>query len=138
MLKTLSASSNLAAKDLYNHLERVNQCVHQSYPSDFAVEGYRVGDRGETRALEIQDGFTTQKQPPTDLPGLENSVLESASDNIEFNLSSELTSEGILHCSMMQDFLTKPASEVGLLDLPEMPNVFDVAFLSFGDVLENS
>ncbi|KAJ6036337.1 fungal-specific transcription factor domain-containing protein [Penicillium herquei] len=137
MLKTLSASNNLAAKDLYDHLERVNQCLHRSYPSRFAIEGHRVSDRDELPDFEIQDSFTTQKQPPSDLPGLENSVLESTSDNVEFNFSSELTSEGILHCSMMQDFLTKPTSEVGLLDLPEMPNVFDVAFLGFDDVLGN-
>ncbi|KAJ5713982.1 fungal-specific transcription factor domain-containing protein [Penicillium malachiteum] len=132
MLKTLSASNNLAAKDLYDHLERVSQCLHRSYPSRFVID-----DRVEHPAFEIQDSFTTQKQPPSDLPGFEKSVPESASDNIELNVSSELTSGGILHCSMMQDFLTKPTSEVGLLELPEMRNVFDVAFLGFDHVLEN-
>ncbi|KAJ5691191.1 hypothetical protein N7488_011926 [Penicillium malachiteum] len=82
MLKTLSASNNLAAKDLYDHLERVNQCLHRNHPSYFAREDHRVGDSGEPTAFEIQEGCNTQKQPSSDLPGLENSVLESGPDNV--------------------------------------------------------
>lgn len=123
MLRILSASDNLAAKDLYEHLMKVRRCLDSSSGNGVSCE-----PRGSLVAQQVD----------YDTPAFEASTL--AHDLNHFfppyfepttARESEFATENILQTSLMQDFLSKSTSDVGLLTLPEMPNDFDTAFLCF-------
>lgn len=130
MLRILSASDNLAAKDLYEHLMKVRQCLDTTDLLNLSTERHTSDDDGVS-------GSVGPQQLDCDAPALEASTFHDLNQFFPpyFQTTgpreSEFATEDILQTSLMQDFLNKSTSDVGLLTLPEMPNDFDTAFLCF-------
>ncbi|KAJ5122644.1 fungal-specific transcription factor domain-containing protein [Penicillium atrosanguineum] len=121
MLKILSVSDNLAAKDLYENLQRVRQCFdqHQAKSKTSSLSVNPNSLKPSTPGLQDQDESfhrSTLSFGPNAVP----SVTE--------HLGPELTTEMALHNPLMQDFLTQSAMQIGFMNPPELLNDFDMAF----------
>lgn len=118
MLRVLSDSNNLAAKDLHEKLQFVRQCVeHHRYSMANA--------RNPTLKSPVltHDNFNASNQPlPVDpLPVTLPQSLDSQ--------MQDLSTGTALQSSLMEEFLTQPVSTVNFLDLGEFPLEFDAEFL---------
>ncbi|KAJ5279795.1 fungal-specific transcription factor domain-containing protein [Penicillium angulare] len=129
MLKVLNDSNNIAAKDLYEHSLRVQRCINNRESLKDIPEPNNI-DEPRDVASSFQE--TTHREAL----GPERSGLQPCLDDVSQMLSPtfdfqhcEFTTEMVLQSSMMQDFLSRPPADMGLLDLPEIPNEFDAAFL---------
>lgn len=120
MLKILSVSDNLAAKDLHENLQRVRLCFdqHQAKSKTSASENANSAS-SSIPSLQGQDEsfhLSSLNFGPNAVPW----VTE--------HLGPELTTEMALHNPLMQDFLTQSAMQVGFMNPPELLNDFDMAF----------
>ena len=121
MLKILSISDNLAAKDLYENLQRVRLCFDQHQA------------KLKTSALNVESNT-----PSASTPKLQdqNESFHRSTLNFDPNavpsgtehLGPELTTEMALQNPLMQDFLTQSAIQIGFMYPPELLNDFDMAF----------
>lgn len=128
MLKVLSASDNLAAKDLYENLQQVRLSFDQ----------YQA--RSKTFALNEDIDI-----PSSSTPGLQGHNEDFHHSSLYFApnavpsangyLGPELTAEMALHNPLMQDFLTQSAMQIGFMNPPELLNEFDMAFGCSSDSL---
>lgn len=121
MLKILSISDNLAAKDLYENLQRVRLCFdqHQAKLKSFALNVDPNTPSASTPKQQDQNESFQQSTINFD-PNAVPSGIE--------HLGPELTTEMALHNPLMQDFLTQSAMEIGFMNPPELLNDFDMAF----------
>ena len=135
MLRILSASHNLAAKDLHGHLQRVRQCLHHYQSSSKTQDCETVINHNGTQLHDHTVSIPPQGY--NDAPVPEASLnLPSFTGSSEVELSSStLTTEMALHSSLMQEFLNQSTFDGVSLDLPEFPNDFDAAFLWPTDAL---
>ncbi|KAJ5995176.1 fungal-specific transcription factor domain-containing protein [Penicillium waksmanii] len=129
ILRVLSASNSLAAKDLYEHLQRVRICLSRRI-SDAALSP----TNDENMPL-IPD--PTVRQPlehhsPSPVSGASMDYGNFPIEEVADTLSPYLTTEMTLRNPLMQDFLAQSSFDVGSLDAPEIPNDFDAAFLWSG------
>lgn len=136
MLRVLSLADNLAAKNLYEHLQRVRQCLRDRCPGIPTFDDEIPNSLAEPLHDPSQSGpiplpscfsFPANDDPPGDA-SLKHSFAADAS-------SPDLTTEMTLDNPLMADFLTQSAGEVGSLSVPEIPNDFDMEFLWPGDTL---
>jgi ABC-type dipeptide/oligopeptide/nickel transport system permease component len=129
ILRNLSLSDNLASRDLYERMQRVRQCLHDS--QIYSTSGLSHGTIDNVANI---------------LPMAEDSGSESLRSHQSRNLQSTmgpledlghplfessvpyLTTEMALHQPTMLDFLTQSHVDIGLLDPVEMINDFDLAF----------
>lgn len=128
MLKTLSTSHNLAAKDFYDQLQRTREYVQKYWPE--------VSDRASNASFstsqdrEDQMLLTTQGQGQDEpsFPEFSFGSFESIESPPNEFLSGNLTTEMALQSSLMQEFLTQTTSEIDALHDPELLKDFDAAF----------
>lgn len=131
ILRVLSASNSLAAKDLYEHLQRVRLCLNrrQSDPT--------IPPIGHEHVPLIPDLSVRLPLEDPNLPSVPDSSIEYRPYNVTAvadPLSPYLTTEMTLLNPLMQDFLAQSTLDVGSLDAPEIPNEFDAAFLWSGNI----
>lgn len=134
MLKILSASDNLPAKDLHEHLQRVRQCLqhHQSNLTSPVIDkGFN--DTANISSMPnqlLQPSLQSGTCPPLDQLSLNHAV--PVSSVIDFARPS-LTTEMALQNPLMQDFMEQSSMDIGLINPPEIQNDSDFAFLWCGD-----
>jgi hypothetical protein len=140
ILKSLSLSDHLASRDLYERMQGVLQCLHNSpFRSTFAsTYGSALNSTnvppmtedsvlGPLRSSRFSSNLQYPTVPPDDL------------SHLSFDLNVPyLTTEMALHQPTMLDFLTQSHVDFGLLDPVEMFNDFDVAFSMSTDSPYNS
>lgn len=137
ILKILSVSNNLAAKDLYEHLQRVRQCLH-SPQSDSATLVVNEIDKHPIISPSASVHSTVLPSASYDYtPIYESSfnVRPTATSDGNALANQNMTTEMTLHDPLMQSFLTQSAVEIGPLIPAEVPNDFDMAFLWATDTL---
>ncbi|KAJ5098824.1 fungal-specific transcription factor domain-containing protein [Penicillium argentinense] len=125
ILRVLSASNSLAAKDLHEHLQRVCQCLKErrderTFPQTCEEAAPLIAD--PTVQLPLED------RGPSPVPGSSIEYRALPTSTIVDPTSPYLTTEMTLHNPLLQDFLSQPAVDVGSWDAPEIPNDFDAAF----------
>lgn len=126
MLRILCESDNLAAKDLYEHLQRVRQCLDGNSLQPFLtrINGNSPGPVALSREVGRSMRAPEQScQSPLD--------ALSAGETSPFHL----TMETVLLQPTMQEFLSQSSIDVGLLGPAEMHNDFDEFFLCYPDSL---
>ncbi|KAJ5158732.1 Transcription factor [Penicillium coprophilum] len=130
ILKALSLSDGLAARDLYERMQRVRQCLHDSQIYSASTLSHGAVDN------------IANILPMTEEPDSESLQPTQISDNLQFSMGPVedlshptfesdvpyLTTEMALHQPTMLDFLTQSHADIGLLDPVEMFNDFDLAF----------
>lgn len=136
MLRTLSTSDNLAAQDLYEHLQRVRQCLHDRR-SETPIIDYEIAHNliepldhsNQSSPIPLQSRFY--------IPANQDSLGDASFHHLlpAEASSPDLTTEMALDNPLMTDFLTQSAVEVGSLSVAEIPNDFDIEFLWPGDTL---
>ncbi|KAJ5767100.1 uncharacterized protein N7511_004716 [Penicillium nucicola] len=133
ILKNLSLSGNLASRDLYDHLIRVQMCAnkHPVYPS-LVLDHY---ENEPINPSPMDDELLpTSSRPrrfsdhPHTSPYLDDLNTQLSESNVPF-----LTTEMALHQPTMLDFLTQSHLDFGLLDPVETFNDFDLAFSRSSD-----
>ncbi|KAJ5152064.1 fungal-specific transcription factor domain-containing protein [Penicillium capsulatum] len=134
MLRVLSASDNLAAKDLYEHLQHVRQCLHDRCSGTPMYECVNnlvdpLHESNQSGPIPLQSRlYLPTNEDPTGYASFNHSFPVEAP-------SPDLTTEMTLDNPLMADFLMQSAVEVGSLSIPEIPNDFDMEFLWPGDTL---
>lgn len=125
MLRVLSCSQNLAAMDLYEHLQRVQQCLQHRCSGattvDYNIPHSPAEPVNEPAPRHNRFYLPTQEGPSAYASLADMSVAEAP--------SPDLTTETALDNPPMADFLTQSAAEVGFLSVPEISNDFDMAFM---------
>ncbi|KAE8418142.1 fungal-specific transcription factor domain-containing protein [Aspergillus pseudocaelatus] len=137
MLNILSASDNLPAKDLHEHLQRVRQCLqhHQSNLTSPVIEkgcndiGNPSSMPNQLLQLPLQSGTCPS------LDQLSLNLAAPGSSVIDFARSS-LTTEMALQNPLMQEFMEQSSMDIGLINPPEIQNDSDFAFLWCADALD--
>jgi hypothetical protein len=129
ILRVLSASNSLAAKDLYEHLQRVRLCLSRR------ISDASLPPTNDENVPLIPD--PTVRQPlehhsPSPVTGAPIDYGNFPIEEVADTLSPYLTTEMTLRNPLMQDFLAQSSFDVGSLDAPEIPNDFDAAFLWSG------
>lgn len=130
ILRVLSASNSLAAKDLYEHLQRVRLCLDRRtsnppIPSTNYETVPLIPDPSVRLPLE-------EHMPTAPVSGAPIDYRQFSGIEGSDPLSPDLTTEMTLRNPLMQDFLAQSTLDVGSLDAPEIPNDFDAAFLWSG------
>lgn len=131
ILRVLSGSHSLAAKDLYEHLQRVRLCLNRRLstpplPPTDDVNIPPIPDPSVRLPLEHQS--------PLPLSGASMDYSQLPIEEAGDTLSPYLTTEMTLRNPLMQDFLAQSSLDVGSLDAPEIPNDFDAAFVWAGNM----
>ncbi|OQE37898.1 hypothetical protein PENCOP_c009G05682 [Penicillium coprophilum] len=135
ILKALSLSDGLASRDLYERMQRVRQCLHDSQIYSASTLSHGTVDN-IANILPMAEEPESESPQPTQI-----------SDNLQFAMGPledlshppfesdvpYLTTEMALHQPTMLDFLTQSHVEIGLLDPVEMFNDFDLAFSTSGN-----
>ncbi|KAJ6120065.1 fungal-specific transcription factor domain-containing protein [Penicillium sp. IBT 18751x] len=121
MLKILSISDNLAAKDLYENLQQVRLCFDQHQAKSKAYALHLGPITSSPATPELQDSSESMRR--SNLNFDPNAVLLGTE-----HLGPQLTTEMALHNPLMQDFLTQSAMQIGFMNPPELLNDFDMAF----------
>lgn len=134
MLKVLSNSENLAAKDLYENFLQVKQCISDR---EFLETAFGHENGGGNRDVSQTHGefLSFQESRAVETPVFENSldpISLVSSPPLDFQ-QCDFTTETVLQSSMMREFLSRAPADMGLLDIPEIPNEFDAAFLWLDD-----
>lgn len=127
MLRILKGSNNMAAKDLYEQLQRVQQCVehhhHIHHLPSIADTQKPPSDRPESAPEEWnlpRLGQATDTLPAAFSPPFGFSDLD-------------LSTGMALQSSLMEEFLTQPVSNLDSNNPLEVPIDFDVSFLWSGN-----
>ncbi|OQE05338.1 hypothetical protein PENVUL_c025G07070 [Penicillium vulpinum] len=130
ILKNLSLSDSLASRDLYERMQRVRQCLHDSPLYSTSTLSRRALDNianmlpttegSDSESLRPHRSSNNLQSPMGPLEDLGPPLFES---NVPY-----LTTEMALHQPTMLDFLTQSHVDIGLLDPMEMFNDFDLAF----------
>ncbi|KAJ5494314.1 Transcription factor [Penicillium fimorum] len=130
ILKNLSLSDSLASRDLYERMQRVRQCLHDSPiystsalshgPVDNVTNMLPMGEESDSESLRPHQSPNNLQSTMGPLEDLGHPLFES---NVPY-----LTTEMALHQPTMLDFLTQSHVDIGLLDPVEMFNDFDLAF----------
>lgn len=120
MLRVLKSANNLAAKDLYEQLQRVQQCVEQHRHLPSTSNAQKPASNNEESTPEEWNLPRLQQSTDT-LPDMFSPP--SGFSNLDLSTGMALQS------SLMEDFLTQPVSNLDSTNLVELPNDFDVSFL---------
>lgn len=124
MLRILKSSNNLAAKDLYEQLQSVQQCVaHHHHLCSTANAQKSASDRPES--IPEEWNLPRLEQPTDTLPP----TFPPPSGFSDVDLSTGMA----LQSSLMEEFLTQPVSNLDSTNLAELPIDFDVSFLWSGN-----
>lgn len=131
MLRVLSCSQNLAAKDLYEHLQRVQQCLQDRCSGATTVD-YNISHSHDEPLHDPTPFHNRFCLPMQEGPSAYASLADMSGTEAP---SPDLTTETALDNPPMADFLTQSTAEVGFLSVPEISNDFDMAFLWSDDAL---
>ncbi|KAJ9484519.1 hypothetical protein VN97_g8849 [Penicillium thymicola] len=130
ILRNLSLSDNLASMDLYERMQRVRQCLHDSPLYSSSALSHGVVDNVANMlpmAEESDSGSLRRRRSSNNLQSFIGPLEDLGHPLFESNVPY-LTTEMALHQPTMLDFLTQSHVDFGLLDPVEMFNDFDFAF----------
>lgn len=130
ILRNLSLSDNLASRDLYERMQRVRQCLHDSPLYSSSALSHGVVDNVANMlpmAEESDSGSLRRRRSSNNLQSFIGPLEDLGHPLFESNVPY-LTTEMALHQPTMLDFLTQSHMDFGLLDPVEMFNDFDFAF----------
>ncbi|KAJ6077838.1 fungal-specific transcription factor domain-containing protein [Penicillium canescens] len=129
ILRVLSASNSLAAKDLYEHLQRVRLCLSRRV-SDPPLPP--TNDENMPFITDPSIRLPLEHHCPSPVSGASMNYRQLPIEEVANPLSPYLTTEMTLRNPLMQDFLAQSSLNVGSWDAPEIPNDFDAAFFWSG------
>lgn len=130
ILKNLSLSDNLASRDLYERMQRVRRCLHDSQIYSASALSHGAVDNVANLLPMAEESDSGSLRPHRSSNNLQSSMgpLEDLGHPLFESNVPYLTTEMALHQPTMLDFLTQSHVDFGLLDSVEMFNDFDLAF----------
>lgn len=130
ILRNLSLSDNLTSRDLYERMQRVRQCLHDSPLYSSSAFSHGVVENVASMLPMAGESDSGSLQPRRSSSNLQSSTgpLEDLGRPLFESNVPYLTTEMALHQPTMLDFLTQSHVDFGLLDPVEMFNDFDLAF----------
>ncbi|KXG46781.1 Transcription factor [Penicillium griseofulvum] len=129
ILRNLSLSDNLASRDLYERMQRVRQCLHDSqiYSTSGLSHG-TIDNVANLLPMAEESNSESLRSHQSRNPQSTMGPLEDLGHPLFESSVPFLTTEMALHQPTMLDFLTQSHVDIGLLDPVEMFNDFDLAF----------
>lgn len=129
MLKTLSNSNSLPAKDFYEQLERVRDYIrrHQDHLSGSEKRTHALGPQHSSDPISDPISIAAEQHEESTFPQFTYGA-SSPRYSWEGIADDNYTTEMALQSALMQEFLTQTQVEVQSLNHMEMLNDFDTVF----------